>query len=303
MNKTMYQYYDAIQPPETLLPRLLTMEPEPRRETMPWRVVVPTAACLALMAVAAGLLLSPKQAEPVSLSHPTPQTIQQTSAPDTAETTAPEVGQTPELTAEAQWPSIDECIYEHTDDGDFLTLVIHGAEDTASETIDITGQLVDGQYVGHTQLAGIDEIIYLTVFEDGSYAVRFEGIPREPQKIPEMSSSSKELWPAIVKGEYVHTEQGDYLVFTDVETGVSETYDITAELRDGYYHGYIQHPLIKPEVTLRVHDGTYDLEYADIRDDLDNDAEGTPINENGIPCDVDENGNPLDRNGVPIDPN
>ena len=245
MYNTMYQYYDAIQPPETLLPRLLAMEPEPRRTPTPWRVVVPTAACLALMAVAAGLLLPPKQAEPVSLSQPTPQIIQQTAAPDAAETPAPEVEQTPELTSEVPW--------------------------TETPTAP----------------------------------------PMEPEA-PEVSSSSEAMWPSIVKGEYVHTEQGDYLVFTDVETGVSETYDITAEMKDGYYHGYIQHPLIKPEVTLRVYDdpnAQYELEFEDIREYLDDDAEGIPIDdngnpvdENGVPYDVDENGNPLDRNGVPIVP-
>ena len=102
MYKTMYQYYDAIQPPETLLPRLLAMEPESRRTSTPWRVVGP-AACLALAAVAAGLL-PPKQAEPASLSQPTHQVIQQTAAPDTADTSAPVDEPTPELTAEGQWP-------------------------------------------------------------------------------------------------------------------------------------------------------------------------------------------------------
>lgn len=221
MHNTMYQYYDAIQPPETLLPQLLAMEPEPRRETTPWRVVIPAAACLALAAAAAGLLLPQRQAESVSLSQPTPQTIHQTAAPDTAEKTAPEIGQTPGLaTGEAPY------------------------------------------------------------------------VPPAETKTPDVSSGSGACWPAIVKGDYVHTEQGDYLVFTDVETGASETYDITAELQDGYYHGHIQHPLIKPEVTLRVHDGTYDLEYEDIRD-LGDDAEGIPMDENGVLYDVDEKGTRL----------
>lgn len=195
MYNTMYQYYDAIQPPETLLPQLLAMEPEPRRAATPWRVVVPAAACLALAAVAAGLLLPPKQTDPVSLGQPTHQVVQQTAAPETPDTAemdtpeteqkqVPEIDQQPVLeTGEAQLPQMDSY-YEHNEDGDYLTLVIAGATYSNSETIDITGQLVDGQYVGHTHFRGIDEIIYLTVYEDGSYEVQFEAIPCAPQEIP-----------------------------------------------------------------------------------------------------------------------
>ncbi len=189
MNEALFYYYDSIRPPETLLPRLLALEPKQKRTPPKWLAAIPVAACFAVLIYAASLLL-PGKTEPtpvLSTNPPQLATTAPTEAPP-AETAAlqqtlpsPETEQQPVLeSGDACWPEI-ECDYEHTDHGDFLTLVVRGAYDSISETLDITGQIVDGQYVGYTHLNGTGNILYLTVYEDGSYDVRWEGIPHPPQ--------------------------------------------------------------------------------------------------------------------------
>ena len=207
MNESLFHYYDSIRPPETLLPRLLALEPKPQRRLLKRLAAIPIAACFAILIYAASLLLAfgPEPAPALSTAAPQLASAAPAEAPPAQETAALQQTLSPQEpehqpvmeSGEAIFAAIEEYYYEHTDHGDYLTLVLRGAESVVSETIDITGQIVDGQYVGYTHLNGTDNIIYLTVHEDGTYDVRFEGVPKPPQEL--LPDTDRE--PVLAPGE------------------------------------------------------------------------------------------------------
>ena len=118
---------------------------------------------------------------------PPPALAQETIAPaqitpiQTTQTTPPASDQTvdvsqPEEVAEssdALWPAKIGAAYQHTDAGDFLTFMEVPDCGRPTETIEITGQLVDGYCTGqyYYSVPGSTVTYELQVHPDGSYDV------------------------------------------------------------------------------------------------------------------------------------
>ena len=148
-----------------------------------WKPIAVAAAALLVVlgAVwAAHTVLAPPQ-PPALAQETTAPAPAQTTPTQTTQTTPPAADQTvdvsqPEETAEdseACWPVRIGATYQHTDAGDFLTFMEVPDCGRPTETIEITGQLVDGYCTGqyYYSVPGSTVTYELQVHPDGSYDV------------------------------------------------------------------------------------------------------------------------------------
>lgn len=146
-----------------------------------WKPIAVAAAALLVVlgAVwAARTVLAPQQQPALAQETIAPA---QTTPTQTTQATPPAADQTvdvsqPEEIAEDSdvcWPVRIGATYQHTDAGDFLTFMEVPGSGRPTETIEITGQLVDGYCTGeyYYSVPGSTVTYELQVHPDGSYDV------------------------------------------------------------------------------------------------------------------------------------
>ena len=139
-----------------------------------WKpIAVATAALLVVLGTvwAARTILAPPQ--PPALAQETTASAQSTPTQTTQTTqTTPPAEEIAE-SSDAIWPAKIGATYQHTDAGDFLTFMEVPTCGRPTETIEITGQLVDGYCTGeyYYSVPGSTVTYELQVHPDGSYDV------------------------------------------------------------------------------------------------------------------------------------
>ena len=157
------------------------LEAEQPPKTALWKPIAVAAAALLVIlgaAYAARTSLAPPQPPALALETPVP--TQSTPTEKPSETGAPpdadptiDVSQSeePSEVSEALWPTKIGAAYQHTEAGDFLTFMEVPTCGRPTETIEITGQLVDGWCTGeyYYSVPGSTVTYELQVHPDGSY--------------------------------------------------------------------------------------------------------------------------------------
>ena len=143
-----------------------------------WKSIAVTAAALLVVlgvTYAARNAIAPPQPSPPALAQETlapAETAPPETMPPAAEPTI-DVSQSEEIvgSSETLWPTKIGAVYQHTDEGDFLTFMEVPDSGRPTETIEITGQLVDGYCTGeyYYSVPGSTVMYALQVHPDGSY--------------------------------------------------------------------------------------------------------------------------------------
>lgn len=144
-----------------------------------WKPIAVAAAALLVIlgaAYAARNALAPPQPPALALETPVPTQSSPTEKPsETAADPTIDVSQSeePPEGSEALWPTKIGAAYQHTEAGDFLTFMEVPTCGRPTETIDITGQLVDGYCTGeyYYSVPGSTVTYELQVHPDGSYDI------------------------------------------------------------------------------------------------------------------------------------
>lgn len=155
------------------------LEAEQPPRTALWKSVAVAAAALLVVVgavwAARGVLAPAEKPPALALETLAPTPLEkpaETAAMPAANPTI-DVSQSEEMAegSDAIWPSKIGAVYQHTDAGDFLTFMEVPGSGRPTETIEITGQLVDGYCTGeyYYSVPGSTVTYELQVHPDGSY--------------------------------------------------------------------------------------------------------------------------------------